>query len=169
MVLFRDSQVARDTFSLVPPYLQSQPSPDEPVWLPEYGLEQTRPFRALKLWAQLRYTGLAGYSDLIRRDIAVAEALRDAAEAAPDFEVLAHGLSIVCFRHTPSGLSGGSLDEHNRALAAGLQAGGKAFIAPTTVSGATVLRACIVNPRTTASNLVALLDIIRDQARGLPS
>ncbi len=165
MVLFRDARAARETFSLVPAYLQSQPSPDEPVWFSEYGLEQTRPFRALKLWAQLRHLGLDGYRDLIGRDIEVARALRAALEAAPDFDVLAHGLSIVCFRHVPAGLEGSALDEHNRSLAAGLQSSGEAFIAPTTVGGATALRACIVNPHTTTSDALALLDLIREQAR----
>jgi glutamate/tyrosine decarboxylase-like PLP-dependent enzyme len=165
VVMFRDAQIVRDTFSLVPPYLQTQPSPDEPVWLSEYGLEQTRPFRALKLWAQLRHIGLDGYRNLIGRDIEVARALRDALDAAPDFEVLAHGLSIVCFRHRPSDIPDSSLDEHHRRLAAGLQTGGEAFIAPTTVDSVTALRACVVNPHTTVTDAIALLDIIRVQAR----
>lgn len=91
--------------------------------------------------------------------------MREALESAPDFEVLAHGLSIVCFRHRPSDVSGIGLDEHNRRVAAGLQTGGEAFIAPTTVDGATALRACVVNPRTTADDAAALLDIVRDHAR----
>jgi glutamate/tyrosine decarboxylase-like PLP-dependent enzyme len=30
------------------------------VWFSEYGLEQTRPFRALKVWMQLRHLGRDG-------------------------------------------------------------------------------------------------------------
>lgn len=166
MVLFRDARAARETFSLVPPYLQAEPSPDEPVWLSEYGLEQTRPFRALKLWAQLCHLGAEGYRDLIRHDLAVARALRDAVESAGDMELLGHGLSVVCFRHVPPGLDAAGLDELQRRLAAEVQRGGEAFIAPTTVDGVVALRACVVNPLTTDADAVAVLDAIRRAAGG---
>ena len=105
LLLVRDGAAARDTFSLVPPYLRTdgdEDGPGGPPWFAEYGLEQTRPFRALKVWFQLRHLGRSGYRQLISHDIALAARLRRALARSADFEVLASGLSVVCFRHRPA-------------------------------------------------------------------
>ena len=187
LVLLRDGAVARDTFSLVPAYLRTdgdEDGPGGPVWFSEYGLEQTRPFRALKVWMQLRHLGRDGYRRLIAADLATARELRLAIEASSDFELLASGLSVVCFRHRPAGmdparlasagldgagLDGAGLDRHNRAVLKSVQLGGRAFLAGTTVNGAFALRACIVNPGLTAARVPGLLRDIRDRAAELLS
>lgn len=164
MILFRDADAARSTFSLVPAYLEVSHSADEPPWFAEYGSEQTRSFRALKLWMTLQYLGFDGYRELITRDLETAEVMRRAIDRADDLELLPGELSVVCFRHLPPGLSGERLDEHNRRLSDRLQRGGEAFLAPTVVDGVTALRACIVDPRTDADDVTAVLDAVRRAA-----
>jgi glutamate/tyrosine decarboxylase-like PLP-dependent enzyme len=164
VVLFRDADAARETFSLVPDYLRTGGDPAEPVWFSEYGLEQTRPMRALKVWITLKHLGWNRLRELIARDIAVAESLRDAVHNAADFELLGHGLSVVCFRHRPPGLAADALDRHNKDLLRKLTARGSAFIAGTRIDNAFGLRACIVNPGTTTTHTTALLDDIRAAA-----
>ena len=96
LVLLRDAALARDAFSLVPPYLRTDDDPSGvggPVWFSEYGFDQTRPFRALKVWLMLKHLGVAGYRDLIAHDLAVADRLAAGVAAAPDLELLAHGLA----------------------------------------------------------------------------
>lgn len=161
LVLVRDGSVARDTFSLVPPYLRTE---GDAPWFTEFGLEQTRPFRALKVSMQLRHLGRRGYRELIERDLAVAEQLRDAVTAAPDLELLGSGMSIVCFRHRPGGMASDELDEHNRAVLNAVQLGGRSFLAGTVVDGVFALRACIVNPLTSSADALAIIDDVR--ARG---
>ncbi|HEY2285440.1 MAG TPA: pyridoxal-dependent decarboxylase, partial [Streptosporangiaceae bacterium] len=161
LVLFRDAAIARDTFSLVPPYLRTGGDADEPAWFSEYGLEQTRPFRALKVWMQLRHLGQDGYRRLIARDIAVAGALRSELDRAADFEVLGHGLSVVCFRHLGPARDEAGLDAHNEALLHALQAAGRVFLAGTRVDGRLALRACIVNPAATTADTRAILAEVR--------
>ncbi len=168
LVLLRDAALARDTFSLVPPYLRTEPADDEPTWLSEYGLEQTRPFRALKVWMQLRHLGVDGYRALIARDIAAAQHLRRAVEGSVDFELLAHGLSVVCFRHRPPE-DGSDVDAHNRQLVGLLQRSGQAFLAATEVDGTAALRACVVNPLTTGVQLGEMLETVRRVAADLGS
>jgi glutamate/tyrosine decarboxylase-like PLP-dependent enzyme len=185
LVLLRDGATARDTFSLVPAYLRTdedEDGPGGPVWFSEYGLEQTRPFRALKVWMQLRHLGRDGYRRLIAADLAAAEELRRAVVASADFELLASGLSVVCFRHRPAGmdpaqldragldragLDRASLDRHNQAVLKAVQLGGRAFLAGTSVDGAFALRACIVNPGLTVARAPDLLREIREQAAEL--
>jgi aromatic-L-amino-acid/L-tryptophan decarboxylase len=178
LVLLRDRQLARDAFSLVPPYLRTDDDPDGvggPVWFSEYGFDQTRPFRALKIWLLLKHLGVAGYRDLIARDIAVAEYLADSVRATPELELLAHGLSVVCFRCRPVDWSGddAALDALNRRVLSAVQLGGRAFLAGTTVDGVFALRACVVNPGTSAADAdalvseveMALSSVMRDHSR----
>lgn len=172
LVLVRDGGAARDTFSLVPAYLRTdgdEDGPGGPVWFSECGLEQTRPFRALKVWMQLRHLGRDGYRRLIEADLAAAGELRRAVAGSADFELLASGLSVVCFRHRPDGMDPARLDGHNQAVLKAVQLGGRAFLAGTTVDGAFALRACIVNPALSAAGAAGLLGEIRDQATAVLS
>jgi aromatic-L-amino-acid/L-tryptophan decarboxylase len=162
LVLLRDRQLARDAFSLVPPYLRTDDDPDGvggPVWFSEYGFDQTRPFRALKVWLELKHLGLDGYRDLVAHDIAVADRLAAGVAAAPDLELLACGLSVVCFRCRPAGrpYDDKALDTLNRNVLSAVQLGGRAFLAGTTVNGVFALRACVVNPGSNAADADAVL------------
>jgi aromatic-L-amino-acid/L-tryptophan decarboxylase len=168
LVFVRDGATMRDAFSLVPAYLRTEGAvggvSDGP-WMSEYGIEQTRAFRALKLWMALRHRGVAGYRRAIEHDIAMARVLAARLREAHDFEVREpQELSIVAFRHLPAALRGDevAVDAHNRALVERVQLGGRSFVSSTTVEGRFYLRACIVNPHTAESDVSALLDAVRD-------
>ncbi len=172
LVLVRDGAAMRAAFSLVPPYLRTGGDPClspclNPClnpWLSEYGFEQTRPFRALKVWMTMRHLGLQGYRRLIEHDIAMAQRLYQAARALPDFEVREpQSLSIVCLRYVPPELAGDAAaeDARNQALLRRVQAEGQAFLSSTTIDGRFWLRACIVNPRTDEGDVDALLEVLR--------
>jgi len=150
LILVRDAALMRDTFSLVPPYLRTD---DEP-WLSEYGIQQTRGFRALKTWMALRYHGVEGYAQRIARDCALAGRLAELVRARPELELWEPtSLSIVCFRLRGS-------DEHNRAVLRDIQHGGKAFLSSTVLDGRFWLRACFVNHLTTEADVDLLLDAV---------
>jgi len=168
MVLIRSATSMRDTFSLVPPYLRSdddQHGVHGPPWLSEYGPEQTRPFRALKVWMALRYFGTSGYARLIAHDLAMARYLAERVRATPELELREpQGLSIVCFRAVPAALDGddAAIDALNQRVLASLQLGGKAFLSGTVLHGRSWLRACIVNPGTKPEDVDAMLDAVLD-------
>jgi aromatic-L-amino-acid/L-tryptophan decarboxylase len=159
VVLLRHPEQLRDAFSLVPPYLrvEEHPGSGDPPWLSEYGPEQTRPFRALRLWAAMRATGRAGYRRLIERDLVLAGRLARAIDAADGLELVSQGLGIVCFRCRCDGRVG---DELQDAVARRIQAGGLAFLTTTSVAGRRCLRACILNPLTTEADLDDLIRLV---------
>ena len=179
MVLVRDANLMRDTFSLVPPYLRSdddQHGVQGPPWLSEFGSEQTRPFRALKVWMALCYFGTSGYARLIAHDIAMARYLADRVRATPELELREpQGLSIVCFRAVPAALQRdaagdeaartATIDALNQRVLASLQLGGKAFLSSTVLEGRSWLRACIVNPGTMPHDIDAVLDAVQEEVR----
>lgn len=167
VVLVRDVRVMRDAFSLVPAYLRidgDAQGVQGPPWFSEYGAEQTRPFRALKIWMALRYYGRSGYRRMIEHDLALARHLAERVRASSDFELFEPtGLSIVCFRAAPAAMRGNAkaLDALNARLVAALQLGGVAFLSSTVLRGESWLRACIVNPLATTADIDAMLAALR--------
>jgi glutamate/tyrosine decarboxylase-like PLP-dependent enzyme len=154
--LVRDAEAMRDAFSLVPPYLRDA---EALPWFSEYGVQQTRGFKALKLWLTLQNIGMEGYQELIGRDIALAKVLQAKLEAHPHFEMVAAGpLSITCFRYAPPQAE--DVAALNRSLLKIVQNEGAAFLTGTELEGEFVLRACIVNFRTTENDLDILLQTI---------
>jgi aromatic-L-amino-acid decarboxylase len=148
----------RETFSLVPPYLRDDTAMP---WFSEFTIQQTRGFKALKLWMVMQQIGVEGYRELISHDIQMARALQAKIQERPDFELVAHGpLSITCFRYCPTGVE--DTNKLNKQAAEIVQREGKAFLTTTELNGQTVLRACIVNFRTRETDLDILLDAIAE-------
>lgn len=163
-VLLRDVSAARDAFSLVPAYLRDE-SADGFGWFSEYGIEQTRPFRALRAWATISHLGRSGVASLIARTVGLARTLGTMVDAADDFELLAPVVnSITAFRYKPSGVPLARLNAVNQALPAAVQHRGNAFITGTRLGGVEALRACVLHPDTTESDLTVLLDELRAAA-----
>ncbi len=167
LTMIRDGAAMRDTFSLVPSYLRTDGSSTGvggPTWFSEFGVQQTRGFRALKVWMALKHHGLEGYARSIEEDVTLARHLADRVEAAPDLELAApQSLSIVCFRYAPASLGDDAdrLAALNRSLLEEVQLGGQAFLSSTVLNGHFVLRACFVNPRTSREDVDFLVDLVR--------
>jgi aromatic-L-amino-acid/L-tryptophan decarboxylase len=170
MLLLRRPEIARDAFSLVPPYLRTDKDPGG-VWFSEYGSDQTRPFRALKIWMALQHLGLDTYRDLIRHDLGLARHLRQTIDDLADLEILASGLSVTCLRYHPADWSGrpAELDRLNADIVTAVQHSGQAFIAGTTVAGRAALRVCIVNPGAAPDDIDALVAAVLEQGGRLRS
>jgi glutamate/tyrosine decarboxylase-like PLP-dependent enzyme len=181
LVVVRDAEAMRSAFSLVPPYIRQSGSAGDVYglpWFSEYGFQQTRGFRALKVWMTLQQFGLTGYQEAIEENLALAGYLADRVRAAPDLELAAPpGLSVVCFRFVgdqarSSGRSGSGAglqagDEEaiaalNRALLERLQLGGEAFLTSTELRGRFTLRACIVNYRSRREDVDRMLAAVRE-------
>jgi aromatic-L-amino-acid decarboxylase len=158
-LLVRDPERLRDAFSLVPPYLRldhDATGVSDAPWQSEYGPEQTRPYRALRVWATLKSTGRAGYRRLIEHDLTLADRFADRIRADSSLELGAAGLSVVCFRFRAHRLS----DQLQTEIAQRVQLSGESFITTTEVDGNTMLRACFLNPLTTLADVNALADLV---------
>ena len=165
--LVRDGRLLRDTWSLVPPYLRTEEGKGFGglPWYSEYGFQQTRGFRALKLWMVLQHLGRTGVAALVRRHVALAHRLAAAVDAAPDLERVAPvGLSVVCFRYAPPGWAGDAaeLDSLNKLLVERVQAEGQVFLTGTVLRGRFALRACVLHYGTTEADVDALIATVRE-------
>jgi glutamate/tyrosine decarboxylase-like PLP-dependent enzyme len=164
--LIRDGAALRDTFSLVPAYLRTEEGKGFGglPWFAEYGFQQTRGFRALKLWMALQHLGRTGVRALVSRHLALAGRLAELIDRAPDLERLAPvELSIVCFRYIPPGarLAPEALDALNKRIMEMVQAEGRAFVSNAVLRGQFALRACVLHYATAEADLTALVDTIR--------
>jgi glutamate/tyrosine decarboxylase-like PLP-dependent enzyme len=170
--LVRDERAHRDAFSLRHDYLAAAErglAGGNP-WYCEYGPEQSRGFRALKVWFTLLTYGLDRLGAAIARNCAQARYLGERAAAEPELELMAPvALNIACFRYRGAGLPPAALDRLNAEIVADLHEQGIAAPSTTRVGGALVIRACLCNHRTERSDLDALLDAVlrlgRERAR----
>jgi aromatic-L-amino-acid decarboxylase len=156
-----------DAFSFHPSYYRlSEEDADPTIHYYEYGMQNTRGSRALKVWLGLRSTGRSGYVQMIEDDIALARQLYDAADHHPELEAVTCALSITTFRYRPAQLALAASDADaylnalNEALLARLQGGGEAFVSNAVLQGRYLLRACVVNFRTTPADIDRLVDIV---------
>lgn len=165
-VLVRNGEAMRSAFSLVPAYLRTDGSTTGvggPPWFSEYGFQQTRGFRALKVWMTMMQFGVNGYTAAIEENIALAAYLADRVRTSGDLGLMAPpSLSIVCFRFLdPSAPDEESMAALNRTLLERLQLGGETFLTGTELHGRFVLRACIVNYRSTRDDVDRMLAEVR--------
>lgn len=158
--LVADKAAMRAAFSLVPEYLQDD---TEMPWFAEFGTQQTRGFRALKLWTLFQQMGIPGYSELLERDIQVNQSFAKLVTEHPNFTLKSESpLSITCFQHSPASLPQDTqaLEKHNSALLQKLQEEGHFYLTSTRLHGEYVLRTCIVNFRTQKKHMVELLEYL---------
>jgi aromatic-L-amino-acid/L-tryptophan decarboxylase len=166
LVFVRDADHMRNAFSLVPPYLRAAAGVGGLPWFSEYGFQQTRGFRALKVWMTMKQVGVNGLRAAIDGNLALARYLTDRVASAADLEVMAPpSLSVVCFRLLKPPLDDGALDRFNRVVLERLQLSGEAFLTGTELRGRFVLRACIVNYRSRRADIDRMLSALRSIGR----
>jgi len=165
--LVRDEVAMRAAFSYHPDYYKFKDESDDRVAnMVDFGPQNSRGFRALKVWLSLKQAGRRGYESMIREDIALAKRLYDAAIAHPLLQAFDCNLSIATFRYLPDDLDVDAdgaetyLNALNEELLTRLQAGGEAFVSNAVIAGAYVLRACVVNFRTTNADVDAVPEIV---------
>jgi glutamate/tyrosine decarboxylase-like PLP-dependent enzyme len=161
--LVRDVQKLREAFSYHPAYYHFG---DEAINYYDLGPQNSRGFRAFKVWLALQQVGRDGYVQMISEDIRLSQAMFERVSRYPELEALSQGLSIATFRYVPCDLKRGDesvekyLDDLNRELLTRLQQSGEVYPSNAVVHGKFALRCCIVNFRTTLEDVEALLPIV---------
>ena len=173
-VLVRDPKKLQDAFRFHVPYYQSGNfEGDEAINYLEYGPQNSRGFRALKVWLGLRQVGREGYQQMISDDIALAGELFKLVQSHPELEAYTYSLSIATFRYGPPELNpsdeatGKYLNTLNEALLNRIQKSGEAYLSNAVIKGNYLLRACIVNFRTSMKDIEAVPGIVVRMGRKL--
>jgi aromatic-L-amino-acid/L-tryptophan decarboxylase len=149
----RRPEAFHEAFALVPDYLAAT---EAAIDLKDYGPALGRRFRALKLWAVLRWYGAEGLRALIREHVRLAQLFASLVEADAEWEVVApHPFSTVCFRRR---------EGDNDAIAATATATGELFVATTRLRGQSVIRLAIGNAQTTEDDIRRSWEVLRSCA-----
>jgi len=168
-LLYRSPEAARKAFSHTGDYARALSlDPIEGFQFFEESLELSRRFRALKLWFSLRYHGMDRFRESMRKDLAQARRLAEAIGKEPQLELPAPvELSAVCFRYRGAITSEPELNRFNTRLLKRVIARGRIYLSNATLWGRFCLRACIVNHRTTDSDIDTVVPEVLESAREL--
>ncbi len=161
-----------DTYSSHPEYYNfSLTEEGESLNYFEYGLQNSRGFRALKVWLALQQIGRSGYVKLIREDIELSKYFYEMAGKHIELEPITQNLSITTLRYIPEnveekdGKREAYLNTLNEELLNELQKGGEMFLSNAIVVEKYCLRTCIVNFRTTKKDIEECIEIIAKEGR----
>jgi L-2,4-diaminobutyrate decarboxylase len=160
MVLTRHERELDQAFAQRAPYLFHGQG-TEKVW--DQGVRSfqcSRRADALKLWVALERHGGNGIGRLYDRLCETTMLLHDAVTAHPAFEAVHRPESnILCFRYVGDGqLHGDALDRFNFELRQRYNRSGRGWITTTVLEGRRMLRVTVMNPRTGAGHVAALLE-----------
>jgi glutamate/tyrosine decarboxylase-like PLP-dependent enzyme len=161
--LVKNPQHLIDTYSSHPEYYNFTNNEEEIAQnYYEYGLQNSRGFRALKVWITLQQVGRSGYEKLISEDIELSKYLFELAKKHPELEAVSNNLSITTFRYVPLDCKKENeyLNELNEEILNELQTGGEMFLSNAIVNEKYCLRACFVNFRTSKKDIEEIVEII---------
>jgi aromatic-L-amino-acid decarboxylase len=118
-----------------------------------------RRFRALKLWAVIRWYGAEGLRAHIREHVELAQEFASWVEADERFELVApHPLSLVTFRLREG-------DNATHALMERVNGNGTLYLTHTTVNGRVALRLAIGSPQTQRRHVQSAWAAVRSAAQ----
>lgn len=166
--LVRDLEKLRAAFSYHPPYYHFGV---EAINYFDLGPQNSRGFRALKVWLALQHVGRKGYEQMLTDDIRLAKELHNLVAKQTELEAFTQSLSITTFRYVPPDLKAGSneiekyLNQLNTELLTRLQNSGEAYVSNAVLDGKFLLRACIVNFRTSLADIQALPGLVINMGR----
>ena len=166
-VLVRNAGLLRDAFSSHhPSYYHFEDTGTPTVDYYEYGLQNSRGFRALKVWLAIRQVGRAGYVRMLCDDIILSQELYRLIDKQAELQVFTQNLSITTFRYVPTDLNTKLVDvesylnQLNTEILTRIQRTGEAIISNAVIQHTFLLRACIVNFRTSLEDIEALVDLV---------
>jgi glutamate/tyrosine decarboxylase-like PLP-dependent enzyme len=170
--LVKNPQHLLNTYSSHPEYYHfDKTEKTEALNYYEYGLQNSRGFRALKVWMALQQVGRKGYAKMIREDIELSELLFTLANEHEELEAVSQNLSITTLRYIPTDVPPNDenratyLNTLNEALLQALELGGEVFFSNAIVNEKYCLRSCILNFRTTKKDIEEIIEIVVREGR----
>jgi aromatic-L-amino-acid/L-tryptophan decarboxylase len=168
-VLVRDERRLTHSFGMRPAYLTDRMDEREERY--DYfvhGFEQSKRFRALKVWMSFKRYGARQIGQWVDANVAHARRLHELAEAHPDFRSAAWPeMSAVCVRYQPRGMTEERAAPLHARVARSVEESGRFWISTTTLKGETWFRVNPVNFRTRTSDMEGLFDLLVEEcARG---
>ena len=155
-LLVRNHKWLSQTFSEKPEYLRDIEGNTSEINFYDHGIQLTRRFRALKFYMSVKTFGLKAFRKAITYTIDLADETEIVLRNSPNWEVVSPAtLAIINFRYNPIGksFSEKQLDAINQEISKQVIESREALLATTILQNQIVLRMCLINPRTTLSDI----------------
>jgi len=165
-VLVRDGSQLTRSFGIRPPYLTDPLERGGRYQYYVHGFEQSRRFRALKVWMSFKRYGTGQLGRWIDANVEQARHLHGLAEVDPDFRsAVEPPMSAVCVRYEPAPDPEDRLSRLHHEVAARIEAEGRFWFGTTNLKGQTYFRINPVNLRTTRQHMETLFETLRRHCR----
>ena len=163
-ILVKDKNHLKETFSVIPEYQKFNYKQDFQIDFSEYSFQQSRSFKAFKVWVNFKVYGQENLKKAINGSITVMQHLSKVVDMSSDFELISQGLSIVCFRYVGNQdiVNINYLNELNLQLVALTEKDNRIFIRETKLNDMVVIRCCCTNFRRETKHVENLVDVLRE-------
>jgi aromatic-L-amino-acid decarboxylase len=132
------------------------------------GIPLGRRFRALKLWAVMKFFGVDGLRSRLRAHIELAHVFAELIRKDRSFQLTAPpSLSLVCFRAAPEGCPPAALDALNEALLSRVNATGEVLLSSARLDGHFTLRLVVGHVRTQLEHVDRAYAVLCRELRAL--
>lgn len=161
-VLFRNGNHSYEAFAQKAPYLWSNFEEREWFNLAKRTFECTKSMISIKIYAMLCMYGTELFAENVTRLFDLGQQFARLIEQTDVLQLLVQPTSnIVCYRYNPAHLSLDELNQLNFSLRNELIKAGKFYITGSYLNNAFHLRTVIMNPFTTESDLLGLIEEIK--------
>lgn len=169
-LLVKDKTLLKDLFHVIPEYLKDVELGEEEVNFGNYGIQLSRGFRALKLWLSLKTFGLENFRKAISKGIGLAKLAEQEVQKYESCEIVTSAqIGIINFRFKLQNFSEQELNELNQSVIMKIVEDGYAMISSTSLHGKTVIRLCIINPRTTEEDIKQTIQKLNEISKEISS
>jgi aromatic-L-amino-acid/L-tryptophan decarboxylase len=175
ILLVRQAVVLEDAYRSSADYLsKTDQGPASPtVAFSDRGIEQSRRFRALKVWFAMKTHGLDAFAAAVAENVTQVEHLNALVAGSPHLEsVSTSPLNVSCFRYIWPEATSAELNRANQEILRRLQVSGLAMPSHTMLDGKFVIRVAHTNHRTLPSDFDFLIDQVLSigaQVTGAPA
>ena len=162
-VVIRDETALSRAFGLKPPYLTDDvDASGDRYQFYVHGLEQSRRFRALKVWMSFKRYGIREIGRWVDANVGHARRMHEIAESSRHFaSAVEPPMSAACVRYIPEAeLAATDLDALHHRVVQRIEKSGDFWIGTTRLKGRTWFRACAVNYRTTDAHIDRLMALL---------
>lgn len=162
-ILVRNGSLLTKSFGLQPPYLKTESETAEGRFnFYVHGFEQSRRFRALKVWMGMKRYGTKQIGELIDANIEQAQYLYDLCVADPDFEVARKPpMSAICVRYVGGDLDPDARDRLHADVVKRIEQGGRFWFSTTVLKDKWWFRINPVNFRTRREHMDELFALLK--------
>lgn len=165
ILLVKNQETLIQTYHAHPDYLRDLQTENYEINYMDYGIELTRPARALKLWLTLQTLGLDQISCNISKGIKLAEYFQEQVMKYEHWEIVSPAkMAIMCFRYSDN-LSLKQLNSINEAISKQMLDSNYAGIFTSMIDDKVVLRVCTINPETSNNEVNEIMERLDNIAK----